>query len=153
MVNSITKTQAEDGNHIERYAARNTAWPTVFISLFFILGVPTNLILTTRGVWPLWVGFLIGIVLYNFGFTIWHEAAHGNIVPKNRTLNDLFGILGSIANILPAFFRQRHDHLLHHNHLMDIEYDRTVYRARGPYWHVLLSILEEVRTYKPYSIK
>jgi beta-carotene hydroxylase len=144
---------AKSQPQIHRYMTRTTAWPTVIMSAIFVFGAPANFFVVANGLIPWWVGLLIGIALYNSAFTIWHEAAHGNIVPSNRKLNDTIGVIASFVNMLPAFFRQRHDHLMHHSHLLETERDRTVPRATGPIWGIALSILDEMRTYGPYKDK
>lgn len=138
-------------DHDPRYKTVGIAWPSLILSLIFIFGAPLNFFLVATDFYQWYWGLFIGICLYNSAFTIWHEAAHFNIFEK-RQPNNFIGWLSSIVNIFPAFFRQRHDHLLHHRHLLDIEYDRTVYRARGPIWFLPFRILDEMKTYGPYNL-
>lgn len=134
------------------YVVQGISWGNVLLASTFVVGVPFNFYMATLGESSFWVHFLVGVLLYNCGFTIWHEAAHDNI-SSHKWLNDFFGVASSIVNLVPPFYRQKHDHLLHHMHLLDVEKDRTVYRARRPFWLVPISILHEMGTYGPYKEK
>lgn len=137
---------------VHNFSIQSTAWPTVILAAFFVIGVPTNLFLVAQGVYAWWFGVFVGVALYNTAFTLWHEAAHSNVF-VHRRWNEALGVLVSVVNLFPGFYRQRHDHLEHHRHLLDIEYDRTVYRARGAFWTVPFRILDEMFTYSPYNKK
>jgi fatty acid desaturase len=90
-----------------------------------------NFVLYATRPLPILCHVLIGVVAIHLSFTIWHEAAHGN-VSNRHWLNDAVGILGMFPYGTP-FFLQRHVHLAHHRRLNEAEDPNRVY-TEGPLW-------------------
>ena len=83
---------------------------------------------------PIWVHMIVAVVPVHVAFTIWHEAAHGN-VSKNRLTNRVVGILGMFPYMTP-FFLQRYVHLDHHKYLNQKGADPNLIYADGPFWQL-----------------
>jgi len=83
---------------------------------------------------PLWLHVLIGVVPIHLAFTIWHEAAHGN-VSRNRLVNNVVGVLGMFPYLTP-YFLQRYVHLDHHKYLNVEGEDPNLIYADGPFWQM-----------------
>ncbi len=88
---------------------------------------------------PLWLHMLIGVVPIHIAFTIWHEAAHGN-VSRNRMVNNVVGVLGMFPYLTPYFF-QRYVHLDHHKYLNVPNEDPNLIYADGPFWQLPIRYL------------
>jgi fatty acid desaturase len=58
---------------------------------------------------------LVAAVAIHFAFTVWHEAAHGNVSGRSA-VNDVVGVLGMLPYMTP-YFIQRWVHLEHHRRL------------------------------------
>ncbi len=91
---------------------------------------------------PLWLHALIGIIPIHFAFTIWHEAAHGN-VSRNRMVNNVVGVLGMLPYVTP-YFLQRSVHLDHHKYLNVAGEDPNLIYADGPFWQLPLRYVRAI---------
>ena len=91
---------------------------------------------------PLWLHVLIGVVPIHLAFTIWHEAAHGN-VSRNRLVNNVVGVLGMFPYLTP-YFLQRYVHLDHHKYLNVEGEDPNLIYADGPFWQMPMRYLRAV---------
>ena len=71
------------------------------------------------------VYMLVAFLAIHLSFTIWHEAAHGN-VSKYRWLNNVIGVLGMVPYFAP-YFHTRYLHLRHHASLNDVDDPNRIY--------------------------
>jgi len=122
----------------------------VDIGTIGLLGVQWLIFIGNFALWlsgdspfPIWVHALVGVVPIHLAFTIWHEAAHGN-VSRNRTLNHTVGTLGMIPYLTPYFF-QRYVHLDHHKYLNVAGEDPNLIYADGPFWQMPLRYVRAIR--------
>jgi len=83
---------------------------------------------------PVWLHVLIGIVPVHVAFTVWHEAAHGN-VSNRKWINNVVGVLGMLPYKTP-YFMQRLVHLDHHKYLNEPTRDPNQIYADGPFWQL-----------------
>ena len=90
--------------------------------------------------WPVHVA--IGALAVHLAFTIWHEAAHGN-VSNRRWINHAVGILGMLPYTTP-YFLQRFVHLDHHKYLNQQGLDPNLIYADGPFWQLPIRYLRAV---------
>jgi beta-carotene hydroxylase len=91
---------------------------------------------------PLAVHMAVGVLAVHLAFTIWHEAAHGN-VSNRRWINNTVGFLGMLPYTTP-YFLQRCIHLDHHKHLNEKGLDPNLIYADGPFWQLPLRYLRTV---------
>jgi beta-carotene hydroxylase len=111
--------------------SRRTDWPTLLL-LFAMYGLLLgNALLYVRAPLPLVVHILIATLAIHLSFTIWHEAAHGNVF-RRRGLNDLVGALG-ILPYTPPFFLQKYIHLRHHAYMNQPQDPNAIY-IDGSLW-------------------
>ena len=103
-------------NRAARAHTGETAWPTILLGGFCFSAFGATLCLAALGVVPLWLSFLVIALVVYASYTIVHEAVHGSINGKNRSLawlNDLMGY--AAAQIIGASFTaHRKEHLAHH---------------------------------------
>jgi len=83
---------------------------------------------------PIWVHMIVMLVPIHIAFTIWHEAAHGNVT-RTRGLNNAIGILGMFPYMTP-YFMQRYVHLDHHKYMNQQGLDPNLIYADGPFWQL-----------------
>jgi fatty acid desaturase len=91
---------------------------------------------------PLWVHMAITLVPIHVAFTIWHEAAHGN-VSRTRLVNNAVGVLGMFPYMTP-YFLQRYVHLDHHKYLNQPVKDPNQIYADGPLWQLPLRYVRTI---------
>jgi acyl-lipid omega-6 desaturase (Delta-12 desaturase) len=76
---------------------------SVSVAMYLTLGVSAAL---TAGLAVLAAGFLVRV------FVVFHDCAHGSLLPSRRANNALGTVLGLL--VLSPFRRWRHDHAVHH---------------------------------------
>lgn len=92
---------------------------------------------------PTLLHIVVGIIPIHLAFTIWHEAAHGNI-SKDRRINNVVGVLGMFPYMTP-YFLQRYVHLDHHKHLNQEGLDPNLIYADGPFWQLPFRYIRAVK--------
>lgn len=94
------------------------AWPTVLLGSVCVVGYAATLWLVASNVLPLAAAFALIAVLVYASYTIVHEAVHGSINGKNRSLSWLNDAMGYLCAQLfgVAFTVHRKEHLAHHRH-------------------------------------
>ncbi|MEN8182648.1 MAG: fatty acid desaturase, partial [Myxococcota bacterium] len=117
-------------------------WATVLLLLAMYALLFGNAVLHARAPLALPIHVLISTVAIHLAFTIWHEAAHGNVF-AHRRLNDLVGALG-IFPYTPPFFLQKFIHLRHHALLNQPEDPNFIY-IDGPLWTIPARYLRALR--------
>lgn len=90
---------------------------------------------------PAIIHILISTIAIHLAFTIWHEAAHGNVAPA-WWLNNVIGIFGIFPYSTP-FFIQKHIHLLHHAKMNQKEDPNFIY-TDGPFWQLPIRYLRAI---------
>lgn len=110
------ESMEERANRAARAHTGETAWPTTVLGGVCFVAFGANLLLAGLSIIPLWLAFVVMVVLVYASYTIVHEAVHGSINGKNRSLlwlNDLMGFAG--AQLIGAsFVAHRKEHLAHH---------------------------------------
>lgn len=108
-------------------------WATLLLlaAMYGLLGL--NIYLYTSHRLPVLAHILISAVAIHLAFTIWHEAAHGNVF-KNKWGNYITGIVGIFPYSTP-FFIQRHVHLMHHAKMNQPDDPNLIY-AEAPFWKI-----------------
>jgi len=91
---------------------------------------------------PTWVHMAVTLLPIHIAFTIWHEAAHGN-VSRKRWLNNMVGVLGMFPYMTP-YFLQRYVHLDHHKYLNQPGQDPNLIYADGPLWQLPLRYVRTI---------
>ena len=76
---------------------------------------------------------VIGTLLMNLSFTLWHECAHG-LFSSRRWINDLVGATVAVFSVGPPYFFRRNEHLIHHRWQGDPENDPVFPRIQTSWW-------------------
>lgn len=98
-------------------------------------------LLVAGGAWCLWLcawmwhSMLLASFALYWMFTPLHEAAHGNVHPSCRLVNDVVGHTCGLPLLapLPAF---RRIHLRHHAHTNLVGLDPDLWASEGPWWQL-----------------
>jgi fatty acid desaturase len=106
-------------------------WPTVAVLAAMYALLVGNALLYWTSPLPLVVHILAAAVAIHLAFTIWHEAAHGN-VSRSARVNDVVGIIGMLPYMTP-YFMQKYVHLQHHDHLNERGDPNLIY-LDGSFW-------------------
>lgn len=93
---------------------------------------------------PLAGHFAVAVVAIHLSFTVWHEAAHGN-VSAFRWLNNIIGVLGILPYFAP-YFHTRYLHLMHHARLNHADDPNRLY-IEGPFRQVFARYKNELAFY------
>jgi fatty acid desaturase len=94
------------------------AWPTIALALLLPCALGAIVALGATGRWPLWACTPILALLSYAHYTLVHEAIHGNVVSKPKTLhwvNTLVGWIGALG-LGGAWPILQRTHVLHHSH-------------------------------------
>ncbi len=91
---------------------------------------------------PAAIHVAVGAVAIHLSFTIWHEAAHGNVA-RRRWLNDVVGAIGIFPYMAP-YFLSKYVHLRHHARLNQAEDPNRLY-AEGAFWTLPLRYPQALR--------
>lgn len=136
---------------ILEYTDYKVNYVTLTLFFVFVCGLSLNFYLSVIfGV--TFLGVISSVILYNFAFTIWHEAAHNNIFRQElKSYNTVVGFITSFFNLNPGFFGLKHDHLLHHMYTIDEDKDRTHPRLTDKIFGVPFGIIKEMFTRKKYE--
>ena len=98
--------------------AENFAWKTLVLAIVVIAAYTAITLLFLLNRMSLALGMLAASGLYYVGYTVFHEAVHGNIHGKSQSLrwiNDIIGyIMGQILCV--SFCAHKKQHLRNHNH-------------------------------------
>lgn len=81
---------------------------------------------------------LLSTLAMNMTFTAWHEASH-RLISRNKSLNDLFGILGSLPLGFPGYYGRKREHLVHHRYEADPINDPVFPRLQLSLYEYILS--------------
>jgi fatty acid desaturase len=116
-------------------AERKTDWRTMLLLAAMYAILIGNVALYRTA--PLALGIHIGLsaVAIHLAFTIWHDAAHFSVSPK-QWVNNVVGVLGMLPYKTP-YFMQRRVHLRHHSYLNQPNDPNVIY-TDGPFWQILL---------------
>lgn len=115
---ATTGISLAEEKRIARDLSPAVAWPTVALALILPTSFMAIAALGFTGALPLWICTpLLALVSYAH-YTLVHEAVHGNVVSKPRSLgwiNTVVGWIGALGLGLgwPALQRT---HVLHHSH-------------------------------------
>jgi beta-carotene hydroxylase len=108
------------------------AWPSVILGLLFASVYVAIVVLALAGPISLWIAVpLLAAVTY-LSYTILHEAVHGSIGGKDRSLRALNKVMGYIAawiTMIP-FTAHRHEHMAHHRYTNDVDRDPDFHMGR-----------------------
>ena len=94
------------------------AWPTILLGCVFVFAYFAVLWLAATGFLSPVLAFISIAVLVYASYTVVHEAVHGSINGKNRSLTWLNNLMGYMCAQLfgVAFTVHRKEHLAHHRH-------------------------------------
>lgn len=123
-VQDLAKLNAQANKAAQNYMGK-FAWPTVLLGLAIPTIMAAALWGWVAGTLPFLICFFILFVTTFAGYTIVHEAAHGNISGNHKNLvwlNNLVGTLNAIVIIVPLS-THRPEHLMHHRHTNDPAHD------------------------------
>ena len=119
------------------------ALPTVIFAALFFIGYILTILSMLSGVMPWTVGFFLGAVLTYASYTIMHDAAHGSICGKKKSLKWLNNGLGYISGqiIFMPFIAHQQEHLAHHRHTNVAGQDPDLYATRDSLWSLIRGTL------------
>ncbi len=120
-------------NKVAQSYMGETGWPTIILAAGVITGYVAILIATASGKLNLWAAAgLTTIVVYGC-YTVLHDAVHGSIHGKNKSLKWLNQSLGFIgAQIMGASFTaHRKEHLAHHRNTNKPDLDPDLFIPDG----------------------
>lgn len=99
-------------------AMGEVAWPTIMMAGALISAYVATLLAVGLGVVPLWIAFLVAAGIVYAVYTVVHEAVHGSISGKTRSLfwlNEALGYIG--GQIIGApLTAHRKEHIDHHRY-------------------------------------
>ena len=115
------------------------AWPTLLLTAAVALLFLAAWVGVLSDTLPLWVGSAMSTLAAYLGFTVMHEASHGNIHGRRRGLVRFANALGWIAGVplLAPYGAFRALHLRHHSHTNHTTKDPDFFVAGSP-WTALL---------------
>ena len=136
---SDTAMRKTDVEQVWRAHVASPAWPTFALAIF--IAAAELCVWASRlalGL-PLWVGALVATLLAYLGFSVMHEASHGNLHGERRELKRAGEVLGWVAGMTllapyPAF---RVLHLRHHSYTNHPDKDPDMHVAGGNVFAVL----------------
>lgn len=134
----LDDTDLDDTKAWRRHAGF-VAWPTLLFSIAVLGAWIGTAVLAWRGSLG-WAATLVLQSLFAYlGFTTLHEASHGNIAGRHRSLKSLESLLGWLSGLpliapYPAF---RKLHLEHHRHTNDEHLDPDFWVAGSSRWAIL----------------
>lgn len=120
------------------------AWPTIGLTSV-VLGL---LVLAWSTAIPLWASSVVATLAAYLGFTVMHEAAHGNVHGADRRwswIGEVVGWIGSVPLFAP-FPAFRVLHLRHHGHTNHPQKDPDYFVA-GPLPIAMLTALVTIPSY------
>lgn len=101
------------------------AWPTVILGLAFAAIYVAVVGLALAGHLSLWIAVPVVVAVTYLSYTILHEAVHGSIGGKERSLrwlNKAMGYLAAWITMIP-FTAHRYEHMAHHRYANDARRD------------------------------
>jgi beta-carotene hydroxylase len=109
------------------------AGATVALFVVLVASYAGSVALVATGRVPLWFGMVVNVALAYGCYTVHHEANHGNISGRRRSLRWVDDLLGRVVAVpITLSFRGFAPlHLLHHAHTNDQERDPDIFVA-GP---------------------
>jgi fatty acid desaturase len=134
---------------LKQQSRQQVAIPTVFLFVAVIFLWVLGSSLYIAGVWSAGVAFCVNTLAAYAGFTVLHEAAHGNIRGRGRQSRrwEVFMGWASGAFLTVPFSVFRHLHLTHHAHTNHPEKDPDYWVASGHWWLVLLKSMSIILAY------
>jgi len=107
----------------------NFALTTVILALIFFTGFLATYAGMITGTLPLWAGYVLAALLTYAAYTVLHDAVHGSVHGKKRSLSWLNNLLGYLAGqiMLVSFKAHQKEHLAHHRHTNDPELDPDMF--------------------------
>jgi fatty acid desaturase len=134
---------------LKQQSRQQVALPTVLllVGVVCLWGLSSVLFLT--GGCSTLVAFCANTLAAYMGFTVLHEAAHGNIRGRGQAFRLWEVLMGWIAGALLTvpFSVFRHLHLTHHAHTNHPEKDPDYWVASGHWWWVLLKSMSIILAY------
>jgi fatty acid desaturase len=106
--------------------------PTLVVAAVLVGGLIANALGAMSGHLPMVIAFVVGTLLMNASFTVWHEAIHGNLATERR-LNDAVGVFAAWVSLTP-YFRIRQVHRDHHAYTNDPVRDPDHWYVTGSFW-------------------
>lgn len=150
-----TGTHHDAGWHhrqLQTMARRHIGQPALFIAVLalgLLLAFAASCWAATIGAIPLWLATPINAVVLYFLFTPIHEAIHGTIRGRDRSLswlNDTVGWICGVVAIVP-FRGEGRLHFLHHRYTNDPERDPDYSIAGTGALDILLRCLFQIPAY------
>ncbi len=120
----LTQLNAQANKAAQAYMGK-FAWPTVLLGAAIPVVIGGSIWAWSAGVIPFVLVFFVNFVAVFAGYTIVHEAAHGNISGNHRNLvwlNNLMGTICGMVVIVPLS-THRPEHLMHHRYTNDPVHD------------------------------
>lgn len=146
MTSADLKTLEQAANTAARSRMGEFAWPTVLLGLAAVSGYVATVWMTVAGLIPLWGAFLLATLCVYAVYTVLHDAVHGSINGKMKSLqwlNDLLGYAaGQVMGI--SFLAHRKSHLAHHRHTNEPGKDPDLQFADGGLWDLIAGALKAV---------
>lgn len=101
------------------------SWPTVVLGFTCLAGFFATPFAVVSGVLPLWLAIGVMAIITYAAYTVMHDAVHGAIVGKHRSMLWLQNFLGHGMGFVLGFpfVAHRFEHIAHHRHTNDPERD------------------------------
>jgi beta-carotene hydroxylase len=109
------------------------AWPTALFAIVLWSAHGVALWGAWTGRWPAAAVVAVASLCAYGSFTVLHEAVHGSLCLKPRTLNTVVAMLAALPLMAPGW-AFRFLHLEHHRHTNDPDQDPDYWNGRGPAW-------------------
>ena len=139
MSSRLNELEEARANAAARARMGAVAWPTMALGVAVLIGYGLVLAAAMSGAVPLWGALIASALLYYPSYTVTHEAVHGNIGGKSKSLewlNSLFGYASAQINGA-AFTTHRKEHLAHHRYTNKPGRDPDLYISDGRFISVI----------------
>jgi beta-carotene hydroxylase len=134
---------------IGRRYSPDVAWPTIRLAVGVYAVLATSIWAAVTGLLPYWSSAAVNAVALYGAYTVVHEAAHNNIVPRQSRLRWLNLVCGvAICPLLWLIFHpHKRSHIVHHTKC-NTDVDPDIY-ARGRFgvvalWRIPLAALGQL---------
>lgn len=116
------------------------AWPTIILAAVLSVGFVFTFGGMITGALPLWAGYISASLITYGIYTVLHDAVHGCVHGKVKSMAWLNDLLGYIAGqiMLLSFKAHQREHLAHHRYTNRPDEDPDLYVKTDNLWGVFL---------------
>ncbi|MEO1658644.1 MAG: fatty acid desaturase [Pseudomonadota bacterium] len=154
MTETLEQMDVRASRVAQRYMGA-TAWPIVWGGTAVVGAYVATLLLAGAGMLSLWIAFPLSAFLVYASYTMMHEAAHGSICGKDKSLKWLNDALGFAAGQMlgGSYLVHQKEHMAHHRHTNEDENDPDKVYVGGNLFRVLVAVFAAQPSQLQYYLK